>query len=140
MSITNRYVLDVSRRILANPLRSHSVRWYWSYNRIKLCPRQAGEFIFHSKVFDLSLMDEPDDWDPIREELEDNVRTVTWTNRVNEYITSASKVAGTSLAVEDWANQSVAESLITNFEEACGDGCSSDSRSGMRWAVYMQAP
>ena len=85
-------------------------------------------------------MDEPDDWDPIREELEDNIRTVTWTNRVNEYITSASKVAGTSLAVEDWANQSIAESLITNFEEACADDCSSDSRSGMRWAVYMQAP
>ena len=56
---------------------------------------------------------------------------VTWTDRVNEYITGASKVAGTSLAVEDWANQSVsADCLITNFEEACGDGCSSDSRSG----------
>ena len=65
---------------------------------------------------------------------------VIWTDRVNEYITSASKVAGTSLAVDDWANQSVAESPITNFEEVCEDGCSSDSRSGMRWALYMQAP
>lgn len=41
---------------------------------------------------------------------------------MNEYITGASKVAGTSLAVEDGANQC----LITKFEEACGDGCSSD--------------
>jgi conserved oligomeric Golgi complex subunit 3 len=41
---------------------------------------------------------------------------------VNEYITSASKGAGTSIATEDWANQTVAESLINNFEEACGDG------------------
>ena len=70
----------------------------------------------------------------------DDVAREPWTDRVNEYITSASKVASTSLAVEDWANQSVAERIITNFEEACGDGCSSDSRSGMRWAVYMQAP
>ena len=45
---------------------------------------------------------------------------------MNEYISSASKVAGTSLAMEDWANQSVAESLITNFEEACGDGLRSN--------------